>query len=95
MEGAIIWSADALQDLSDIYQYVRKDSKFYADRLVDEIYLRVTAIIDQPLIGRIVPEKADPLIREVFKGNYRIIYSLQNPSALTIYRIIHRSRDYK
>lgn len=95
MEETIIWSADALQDLSDIYHFIRKDSKYYADKFVDDIFLRITGLDKQPLIGRIVPEKSDPNIREIFKGDYRIIYSLRQAPVLTIYRIIHRSRNYK
>jgi len=31
-----------------------------------------------PQIGRMVPEKQDPVVREIFFGNYRIVYRLRS-----------------
>jgi len=46
-----------------------------------------------PQAGRIVPERNDPRIREVFHGNYRIIYRLPAQAGrIEIMRIWHGAR---
>lgn len=88
----IIWSELALDDLQDIYDFIWLDSKFYADRTQDAILERVQILIDQPHIGRIVPERNDPNIREILMGNYRIMYFIGNLPHIVIYRVVHFSR---
>lgn len=44
-----------------------------------------------PLAGRIVPELADPTLRERFVYSYRIIYRVQN-DIVTIAAVIHGRR---
>lgn len=95
MEEQIIWSSAAFSDLETIYEYICNDSKFYADRFVQEIEEKVLMLIAQPLVGRVVPEKEDPQIREVMKGNYRIMYSLSKLPVIVIYRIIHVAQNFK
>jgi len=45
-----------------------------------------------PLSGRIVPELNNPVIREKFANNYRIIYRFENDS-VTIATVIHGKRQ--
>ena len=42
--------------------------------------------------GRIVPETNDKNIREIIKGNYRIIYFLSNDQAANILTVFHTAR---
>ncbi|NJK87586.1 MAG: type II toxin-antitoxin system RelE/ParE family toxin [Bacteroidales bacterium] len=49
-------------------------------------------LIENPFIGRIVPEFSDPTIRELIEGNYRIIYSVKNEIQVDILRIFHSAR---
>ena len=43
--------------------------------------------------GRIVPELEDPSIREVFIGNYRLLYEVA-PAEVSILAILHGARDF-
>jgi plasmid stabilization system protein ParE len=51
-------------------------------------------LLDYPLLGRVVPEFEDPLIRELIVGSYRLMY---RPDGDTIFvvTIIHGSRDLR
>jgi hypothetical protein len=42
--------------------------------------------------GRIVPEYADPTIRELIVGPFRIIYTTEDPSAVYILAAIRTER---
>ena len=37
----IEWSEIALDDLKEIYEYISKDSKIYADRYINKLFTRV------------------------------------------------------
>ncbi|MBP6431688.1 MAG: type II toxin-antitoxin system RelE/ParE family toxin [Ferruginibacter sp.] len=90
----IIWTEFALDDLNEIHTYISKDSKFYADRYVDKLILRVEQLILNPKSGRVVPEFNIENIRELIEGNYRIIYKLDFDS-VSIVRVHHAARLLK
>ena len=62
------------------------DSKFYANRFTNQLVYRVDQLIEFPESGRIVPEKEDPVIRELIEGNYRIFYRILRGN-ITILRL--------
>ena len=45
-----------------------------------------------PLSGRIISESNDKSIREIIKGNYRVIYQIRNKNAAFILTVFHTSR---
>lgn len=47
-----------------------------------------------PHSGRIVPELSQKNIREIIKGNYRIIYSLKDDFTIIILTIHHSARIF-
>ncbi len=52
----LVWTELSRYDLEDIFDFIAKDSKRYASITVNKIYQRVQELIDNPLIGRVVPE---------------------------------------
>ena len=91
----INWTKTALNDLKAIYDYIEKDSKFYAGRLIEKIIVAVDQLENFPLSGRIVPEKNDETIREIIFGNYRIFYKIISPVKILILRIHHSAKNVK
>ena len=91
----INWTKTALNDLKAIYDYIEKDSKFYAARLIEKIIVAVDQLENFPLSGRIVPEKNDETIREIIFGNYRIFYKIISPVKILILRIHHSAKNVK
>jgi len=90
----IVWTSQSLKDLKLIYDYIKTDSTFYANRFLNVLVSRTNQLVDFPESGRIVPEKADPSIRELIEGNYRIFYRLHR-NTVTILRIHNASRKIK
>lgn len=88
----VVWTQRALNDLEDIGDYIAKDSIKYAkltlEKLIDTAYL----IASNPLFGRIVPESNDKSIREIIKGNYRLIYQIRNKNFVFILTVFHSAR---
>jgi len=70
----VIWTQRALNDLKDIAEFISKDSFHYARLVLIKIVETDLLIAANPKIGRIVPELNNKNIREIIKGNYRVIY---------------------
>lgn len=74
----VIWTPRAQQRLQEIRDYIARDQPDNAIRWVARVLDRGEQIGDQPRSGRIVPEYQREAIREVFMGDYRIIYRIRS-----------------
>ena len=88
----IVWTELSRDDLKDIFDYIAEDSKRYASITVNKIYNRAQDIVDNPYVGRIVPEFNIKSIREVIMGNYRIVYKIISDYQVDILRVYHSAR---
>ena len=70
----IRWSPQAVRDVEAIRDYIAQDSRRYAQLTVDRIITSVERLRAFPQSGRVVPERADPEIREVIVGPFRVVY---------------------
>ena len=60
------WSAPAKKDLKQVYDYIAKDSTYYAKNVVRNIVARAESLNNFPETGRILPETDDSNVREVY-----------------------------
>jgi toxin ParE1/3/4 len=70
----IRWTEQAVTNLEDIKAFISTDSRAYALAVVRKLYLAVDQLKAFPESGRIVPEKADPSLRELVRPPHRIVY---------------------
>jgi len=89
----IIWAQSALDDLAGIRDYIARDSAYYAEKFVDDVFLTVERLEDFPESGRIVPERNNPDFREIIFGSYRVLYKLFDKDVYVV-TIIHSRRDF-
>ncbi|MEP0367234.1 MAG: type II toxin-antitoxin system RelE/ParE family toxin [Cyclobacteriaceae bacterium] len=87
----IVWTSNALTDLSEIGEYIVTDSPKYAELTVSKLYHKVKILSTHPSVGRIVPETDQKNLRELIEGNYRIIYEIINDN-IFILTVHHSSR---
>jgi toxin ParE1/3/4 len=93
MVDKILWSPEALEDLETLTAYIAAVNVRAAISTGRAILCKTRTIPRNLQAGRIVPERSDPCIREVFHGNYRIIYRLLPPTdRIEIMRIWHGAR---
>ncbi len=88
----VVWTQRALYDLEDIGDYISKDSFKYAKLTLEKLIDTASLIEQNPLLGRRVPESKDKTIREIIKGNYRVIYQIRNESSAFILTVFHTAR---
>jgi toxin ParE1/3/4 len=91
----IRWLKEARDDLKEIYDYISRDSKPYAERQVSRVFERTQIIKNHLKAGRVVKEINRPDIREIIEGNYRIIYRIVNEKTVHILMVHHGARDLK
>jgi toxin ParE1/3/4 len=88
----VVWTATALDDLDGIGEFIAKDSLRYAELTVSELFNCVFILEKSPRLGRKVPEFDIDSIRELIKGNYRIIYRIVESYRIDILTVHHSSR---
>ncbi len=89
----VIWSIPAKQDLKKIYDYIARDSKYYAEKVSQDILERSEKLNEFPEIGRIVPEIGEVNIREVIVYSYRLIYEISSDK-IEVLALIHCKQDF-
>lgn len=89
----VIWSIPAKDDLKKIYDYIDRDSKFYATKVSQEFVEKSEGLGKFPKIGRIVPEIGNLNIRELIIYSYRLIYEISS-DRIEILAIIHGKQDF-
>ena len=71
----ILWTREALRQLTEIEDFIAKDNAERAAKFVDEIAAHTESLLPgEPRIGRTVPEISNPDIRELLFKKYRIVY---------------------
>ncbi len=80
----IIWSPLSVERLEEIFEFISKDNRSAANKFVDKIFVKVESLTEYPQRGRKVPEANREEIREVFLGEYRIIYHVEKSKIIIL-----------
>ena len=88
---SVHWTNNAIEHLTNIYEYIGLNSPTYAKKMVDRITRRSVQIVDQPYSGRKVPEYQVEDIRELIEPPYRIIYRIKMDQ-IDVLAVIHGAR---
>ena len=84
----VLFTENAIEHLTKIYDYIYLNSPTYARKMVDKITRKSGQIAVHPFSGRIVPEYESDDIRELIEAPYRIIYRIK-PAQIDVLAIIH------
>lgn len=63
--AGVIWTSLAIHDLKEIFEFIARDSPFYAEKIVDRLTQRTGQLEKFPFSGRTVPEFSDKTLREL------------------------------
>jgi len=88
------WSYESIEDLKCIYDYIAKDSKYYADKVFEEFLEKAEKLIDYPEMGRSVSEIKEGNFRELIFYSYRLIYSVVKNDILIV-TIVNSRKNFK
>lgn len=91
MAQTLSWSNEALDDVDRIAEYISRDSRYHAQQVVERLFDLADELPAHPRLGRIVPELADPNVRERFLYSYRLIYEIEDDT-IHVLAVIHGKR---
>jgi len=89
----VIWTAAARNSLKQIHDFIALDSKYYAKEVVDNILNLADELNTFPSRGRVVPERNQPSLRELFLYSYRVIYRIDGDD-VHILTVLHGKRNF-
>jgi len=82
----------AINDLQELYVYYEEQlAPQVGQRFIAEILVRIETLIDNPDIGRVVPEFSTVNIRELIHKPFRVVY-LRESSTIYIVRVWRSER---
>lgn len=73
----VIWTREALEKLTEIEEFIGTDSPKKAETFINYLIECGESILQNPKIGRTVPEISNPDIRETIVKKYRILYRIK------------------
>ena len=74
----LLWTNEAINRLSEIEEYISRDNAERAIDFVSNLIEHANILLENPQIGRIVPELSNEQIREITYKNYRIVYRVKS-----------------
>lgn len=89
----IKWLRSAKIDLKEIYDFISLDSKKYARFQIEKIQNKTEILKTGMIIGKRVSEIDNDNVREIFEGNYRIIYHIISKNEIHILLVHHGAKD--
>ena len=88
----ITFAASALGDLKDVLGYYREQqATSVGEKLVGDVIKDIEQLVEQPEMGRIVPEFELGYLRELIRPPFRIVYR-RDKSKVRIVRIWRSER---
>ena len=72
----LIWTDQAVRELDAIADFIAMDDAVAAMQWAEQLVEAAEKIPNSPRMGRKVPELAREDLRELIRGNYRIVYRI-------------------
>ena len=91
---AVVWTPGARTDLDEIAAYIASDSPPAALVLLEEIFEKAESLGTLSERGRIVPELADPHVRELLLHKYRLFYEIHEKEVVVL-GVLHGAREFR
>lgn len=92
MARQVRWGGPARDDLFQAAEYIARDSRLYANALLDAARDAARSLSVFPERGRRNPEIGDESVREIFVQSYRLIYEV-HADAIDVLAFVHGARD--
>ena len=87
------WTPNALQKLGNILTFLDKHSEIASKTLLNQIKKQLEILKAFPKIGRIVPERNNQELREIFIQNYRFLYCFSYDT-INIITVLHFKQNF-
>jgi plasmid stabilization system protein ParE len=83
----------ANEDLGTLVRFIVQENSSAAERFGSELLEKIRLLQEHPLIGRMVPERSDPGLREIIHRPYRIVCRVREQhKTVEVLRFWHGAR---
>lgn len=89
----VVWTESARDALDEITTYIAQDSREAAVRVLTAALESAASLSSLSGRGRMVPELANPVIREIFVFRYRLMYRVED-ERIVVLAFVHGARDF-
>ena len=89
----VVWAPRAQAALDETLEFVAQDSRTGAFRILEKALAAADSLATLSERGRVVPERNDPRLREIFVFRYRLLYEV-HPDLVRIVAFLHGARDF-
>lgn len=89
----IRWTKEAIRWLKDIYRYIDEDNSQAANKIIENLYLRVEILKRFPETGYKYDRYPEFHIRVLLYGHYRIVYLIHSDRSIDILGVFHSALD--
>ena len=72
----VIWTDSAIEDLNEIGERISRNSERYAQITVGQLFEAPSILEKHPKAGPMVPDFQNNSIRQLIRGNFRIVYKI-------------------
>jgi len=87
------WTAEAIQWLQDIYDFIATDNPQAAQDTVQGIYEQAQRLRRFPELGYRYPHETGQTVRVLLHGHYRIAYLIRSDGDVDILGVFHGALD--
>lgn len=91
MSSKVYWTRQSREDLCEVREFISRDAPATASAFVRRLRESVSRLKDFPESGQVVPELGRKDIRELLRGNYRVIYRVSR-ERIDILAVYHSAR---
>ena len=91
MSSKIYWTRQSREDLREVRAFISRDAPATASAFVRRLRESVSRLKDFPESGQVVSELGRQDIRELLRGNYRVIYRVSR-DRIDILAVYHSAR---
>jgi toxin ParE1/3/4 len=89
----VVWTPGARDGLDESLAFIAEDSPQAAERVLEVVLDAADSLQILAHRGRVVPEIADEIVREVFVFSYRLMYEIAE-NEVRILAFVHGARDF-
>ncbi len=82
--AALSWTHEAVASLRDIYDHIARNRPGTAQRTIESIIAKARSLADDPRLGHAYPHRADPTLRQVDYGGFRIAYRIEAAGGIAV-----------
>ena len=93
MGWRVRWTSPAWNDVEAEARFIARDSPRYALVLQREAQAAAGSLRRFARRGRIIPERNDERLRELFVGSYRLMYKIVSDEEVHVIAFLHGARD--